>query len=347
MWNIGSIRVDGMAVLGPMSGFTFKSYREFMKPFGVVVSFSEMTSAVGIVNDDRHTSAYVGFEKNYPTGVQLFGHDAEDLAKAASMALEMNPNIDFFDVNMGCPVHKILRSGAGSVLMKEPAKCGEIIRQMKEEVDVPVTAKIRLGWDRNHMNYREVIDELESAGVDAITVHARTKDEGYAGTPHYDDIKGLQSDMSVPLMVSGNIYSLQDAIDAVEKTGASAVMVARGGVGNPFLFTQIDRYFRNGEVLENPTVHEQVEWCIRLAEMIVKEKGEDAGIRKLRSIAPKFIAGCHRSREYRLRLATETTSMENMIGILDELDRKMGLERINCDGRRTYFSIDDRSEGCR
>ncbi len=346
MWNIGDIRVDGAAVLGPMSGFTFKSYREFMKPFGVAVSYSEMTSAVGIVNDDGHTSAYVDFDKNYPTGVQLFGHEAEDLAKAASIALETNPNIDFFDVNMGCPVHKIQRSGAGAILMKDPVKCGEIIRRMKQSVDVPITAKIRLGWDSDHMNYRDVIEELESAGVDAITVHARTKIEKYAGSPHYDVIADLQDDMTVPLIVSGNIYSLDDAVRAVGITGAKAVMVARGGVGNPFLVTQIDRYFRTGERLENPTVHEQVEWCIRLAEMILDEKGEDAGIRKLRSIAPKFIAGCHRSREYRLRLATQTVSMENMVSILDELDWKMGMERINSDGRRTYYSLDDCSDDC-
>jgi len=345
MWNIGGISVEGMAVLGPMSGFTFRSYRDFMKPFGVAVSFSEMTSAVGIVNDDRHTSSYVCFDKNYPTGIQLFGHDADDMARAASMALDYNPNIDFFDVNMGCPVPKIQRSGAGSVLMKDPVKCGEIIRRMKESVNVPVTAKIRLGWDSDRMNYMDVIRELEAAGVDAVTVHARTKAEQYAGTPHYDEIADLQDRMSVPLIVSGNIYSLNDAIDAVSVTGAKAVMVARGGVGNPFLVTQIDRYFRTGERLENPTVHQQVEWCIELARMIIDEKGEDAGIRKLRSIAPKFIAGCHRSREYRLRLATETDSMDGMISVLDELDRKMGMERINSDGRRTYFPIDDRSEG--
>jgi len=126
----------------------------------------------------------------------------------------------------------------------------------------------------------------------------------------------------------------------MEKTRASAVMVARGGVGNPFLCTQIDEYFRSGKRLENPTVHQQIEWCIQLTDMLIAEKGEECAVRKLRSIAPKFVSGCHRCREYRLRLATETVDRESLISILDEIDRKMGLERINMDGRRTYYTID-------
>ena len=338
-WKIGGIVVDGPVVSGPMSGYTSKSYRDFMKPFGVAVSMTEMTSAVGILNSDAKTEDYVIFDKNYPTGLQLFGHSSDDISEAAAKSLEYNTNIDFFDINMGCPVHKILRSGAGSVLMKNPKLCGEIVKKVKDRTGKPVTAKIRLGSDLNHMNYMEVIEELESSGVDAITVHARTKDQNYSGYPHYDIIKGLQKEISVPLIVSGNIYSLDDAIDAMSTTDATAVMVARGGVGNPFLCTQIDEYFRTGKRLLNPTIHQQIEWCVQLADMLIDEKGEDCAIRKLRSIAPKFVSGCHRCREYRLRLATETVDRDSLVSILDEIDRKMGLEQINMDGRRTYYNI--------
>jgi len=338
-WKIGDIVVDGPVVSGPMSGYTSKSYRDFMKPFGVAVSMTEMTSAVGILNSDAKTEDYVIFDKNYPTGLQLFGHSSDDISEAAAKSLEYNTNIDFFDINMGCPVHKILRSGAGSVLMKNPKLCGEIVKKVKDRTGKPVTAKIRLGSDLNHMNYMEVIEELESSGVDAITVHARTKDQNYSGYPHYDIIKELQKEISVPLIVSGNIYSLDDAIDAMGTTDATAVMVARGGVGNPFLCTQIDEYFRTGKRLLNPTIHQQIEWCVQLADMLIDEKGEDCAIRKLRSIAPKFVSGCHRCREYRLRLATETVDRDSLVSILDEIDRKMGLEQINMDGRRTYYNI--------
>ncbi|MBE6528464.1 MAG: tRNA-dihydrouridine synthase family protein [Thermoplasmata archaeon] len=340
MWRIGDIEVDGPVVSGPMSGYTSRSYRDFMKPFGVAVSMTEMTSAVGIINSDEKTSDYVMFDRNYPTGLQLFGHSAEDMADAAVKSLQFNENIDFFDINMGCPVHKILRSGAGSVLMKDPKLCGEIVRQVKRRTDRPVTAKIRLGSDPNHMNYMDVIEELESAGADAITVHARTKDQNYSGYPHYDIIEGLQKEMSVPLIVSGNIYSMDDAIDAMDITGATGVMVARGGVGNPFLCRQIDEYYRTGRKLENPTVHQQIEWCIQLTDMLIGEKGEDCAIRKLRSIAPKFVSGCHRCREYRLRLATETVDRGHLVSILNEIDSRMGLEQINMDGRRTYYPVD-------
>lgn len=340
MWKIGDIDIDGPVVLGPMSGYTSSSYRDFMKPFGVAVSMTEMTSAVGLLNSDLKTSEYVEFGRNYPTGLQLFGHSSDDIAKAAVKALDHNENIDFFDINMGCPVHKILRSGAGSVLMKDPELCGEIVRKVKELTGKPVTAKIRLGSDRGHMNYMDVISELESADVDAITVHARTKDQGYSGKPDFETIAGLQERMSVPLIISGNIYLLDDAVDAMEKTKATAVMVARGGVGNPFLCTQIDEFYRTGKRLENPTVHQQIEWCIQLADAIIAEKGEDTGIRKLRSIAPKFVSGCHRCREYRLRLATETDDRDSLVSILEEIDSRMGLERINMDGRRTYYNLD-------
>ena len=340
MWKIGDLTIDGPVVSGPMSGYTSKGYRDFMKPFGVAVSMTEMTSAVGILNSDAKTADYVMFDKNYPTALQLFGHSADDISDAAVKSLGYNDNIDFFDINMGCPVHKILRSGAGSVLMKDPELCGMIIRETKKKTGKPVTAKIRLGSDPNHMNYMDVIRELESAEVDAITVHARTKDQGYSGYPNYDVIEDLQDELSVPLIVSGNIYSLDDAIDAMEKTKATAVMVARGGVGNPFLCTQIDEYFRSGKRLENPTVHQQIEWCIQLTDMLIAEKGEECAVRKLRSIAPKFVSGCHKCREYRLRLATETVDRDSLVSILDEIDRKMGLERINMDGRRTYYTID-------
>ena len=340
MWRIGDIGIEGTVVSGPMSGYTSRSYRDFMKPFGVAVSVTEMTSAVGILNSDAKTAEYVMFDRNYPTGLQLFGHSADDIAKAAAKSLTFNDNIDFFDINMGCPVHKILKSGAGSVLMKDPKLCGEIVRSVKRSTDRPVTAKIRLGSDPNHMNYMDVIEELQSAEVDAITVHARTKDQNYSGYPHYDVIEGLQKEMSVPLIVSGNIYSLEDAIDAMDITKATAVMVARGGVGNPYLCTQIDEYFRTGKKLPNPTVHQQIEWCIQLADMLIEEKGEECAVRKLRSIAPKFVSGCHRCREYRLRLATETDDRQSLVNILDEIDRKMGLEQINTDGRRTYYLLD-------
>ena len=332
MWRIGDLNIDGRVVLGPMSGFSSSGYRDFMKPFGVALSMTEMVSDMGVIHSIARTDGYVRFGPNHPTGLQLFGSNPERLAQAAAKAVQYNPNIDLIDVNMGCPVAKVLRSGSGSLLMKDPVRCGEIVRAIKRSVDVPVTAKIRLGYDNLNINFRTVISELEAAGVDAICVHPRTRTERYLGVPHYDMVQGLRSEMSVPLIISGNIFSLDDAINALDITGAEGVMVARGGVGNPFLVTQIDHYLRTGEALPNPTISQQVDWCMQLADMIVEEKGEDAAFRKLRSFAPKFVAGCSRCRQYRLRLATETVDRDSLAAIMGEIRDKLGDERIRTQG---------------
>ncbi len=213
MWKIGDVPADGKAVLGPMSGFTFASYRDFMKPFGVAVSITELTSSAGIIHDSERTgSMYVDFGPNYPTGLQLFGSNPEEIAKAACIASKMNPNVSFFDINMGCPVPKVLRSGSGSALMSDPGRCGEIVRAVKAATGMPVTIKTRLGKSLESINFREILDATISAGADAVAIHARTVKERYTGQPHYDMVEGLQKELAVPLIISGNIYSLGDAI---------------------------------------------------------------------------------------------------------------------------------------
>ena len=314
--------------MAPMSGFTSKGYRDFMDPFGVSLSFTEMASDMGIIHGGRRTSEYIELDDKGLTGVQLFGSEPDDLAQAARIVVENKPDVGLIDVNMGCPVSKIVRNGAGSSLMREPKRCGDIIRAIKRNVDVPVTAKIRLGWSPSEINYLEVIDELQSADVDMISLHVRTKKDGYAGEPHYEFAEGLRQRMSVPLAISGNIYSLDDAIHAMDISGAEAVMIARGGVGNPFLVTQIDRYFKTGVKLPNPTVRQQAEWCISLMNELSEHMDEDTLIRKMRCYAPKFIAGCHRCREHRLRLATMTDSRESLIRMLDSIVSEMGDARI-------------------
>ena len=327
-WRIGNLEVDGKVVLGPMSGYTSSSYRDFMKPFGVALSVTEMVSDKGVIHDQRKTVDYLLFPPNRPTGLQLFGSDPEEFAEAAEAALEINPEIAFIDVNMGCPVAKIVRNGGGSYLMKDPAKCGEIVRRIKAKVDVPVTAKIRLGWSPAEVNYREVMGELESAGADCIMLHVRTRSERYASNPDYTKVEGLRQEMSVPLVISGNIYSLDDAVRAVSATGAEGVMVARGGVGNPYLVKQVDEYFRTGKILPNPTVSQQVDWCLEFANMLEKEKGTVTAVRKMRSYAPRFISGCRHGREYRNRLATETYDYSSMRSILEEIRTARGDEVI-------------------
>ena len=205
--------------------------------------------------------------------------------------------------------------------MLNPKLCGDIVKAVKEATNMPVTAKIRLGY--NEVNFLDVISELEKAGVDAIAIHARTRKELYAGEPHYDLLKDLRKKMNVPLIVSGNIYSLDDAIKALDISGADAVMVARGGVGNPFLITQIKHYFETGERLPNPSFLEQCDYCLKLARSMVEEKGELSAMRIYRGIAPKFFSGFPNSRNLRTILATSLTDCQSLVRILDEFKEKM------------------------
>ena len=327
MFKFGNIEINSKVILAPMAGVTSYGYRKFVSQFKPGYMVTEMVSDMGLIYGNEETKKYVCFDRlEIPTGVQLFGNCPKNMAKAALICENLNPNIDFYDINMGCPVPKVTNSGAGSALMKNPRLCGDIVRTLKTVTDKPVTAKIRLGWDNNSLNYLEVIKELEKAGVDMIGIHARTRKELYCGSPHYELLKDLRKQMSVPLSVSGNIYSLDDAIHAIDITGADSVMVARGGVGNPFLVKQINEYYKTGERLESPSLKEQLIWCEELAKRIVEEKGEYTGMRVYRSIAPKFFSGIRNIKKYRLRLTTELETLDSLNQILKEIAEDNGIE---------------------
>lgn len=320
MWKLGPLNIKGKVVLAPMAGITSVGYREFMIPFGVDLCVSEMVSDMGLIYGNDETSSYVLFKNTaIPTGVQLFGHDPENIAKAAQIAQKANQNISFFDINMGCPVPKVTKTGAGSSLMLTPKLCGDIVRAVKEATGLLVTAKIRLGWDMMSVNFLDVIKELENAGVSAIGIHARTRSELYMGQPHYDLLQNLRSQMSVPLIVSGNIYTLDDAINALSLTGADAVMVARGGMGNPFLITQIKHYFETGERLPNPTLSQQVEWCRQLGYKLIESYGEIRAMKVYRSIATHFFTGFSGMKSIKCRLSAELVDKQSLDSILDDV----------------------------
>lgn len=332
MWSIGRLRLEGRAVLGPMSGFTSRSYREFMAGFGDILAVTEMVSSKGLVHDPVGSSRFVASAECCPTGVQVFGGEPDIVAAGAAKALEINPRLLFVDINMGCPVPKVICSGSGSALMREPERCREVVEAVKGAVDVPVTAKIRLGRDDSSLNFREVIDNLLKADVDAITVHSRTVEQRYAGRARPEVIENLGRELPIPLIVSGDIYSAEDARMAMELTDAAGVMVARGGVGNPFLLTQIDSLLDKGEALPDPTMREQTEWCLRLMDMTIDELGYTMGLARLRSLVPKFLAGCRYSREYRRAVTDPEVDLEGMRRLVMRLGSELGDERRRCEG---------------
>ena len=318
MFKFGNFVIDNKVVLAPMAGITSSGYRKFMASFKPGFMVTEMVSDMGLIYGNEETKSYVRYEKcGIPVGVQLFGNSPENLAKAALICENLNSNIDFYDVNMGCPVPKVTKSGAGSSLMANPVLCGQIVRAIKEATHKPVTVKIRLGNGNNSDKFLEVIDEVQKAGVDLIAIHPRTAKEMYGGKPHWELVNNLKNVVKVPLVVSGNIYTVEDAKNALEITGADAVMIARGGVGNPCLISNINKFYLNQEI-ETPSLHEQIDYCKQLARLLIEEKGENKAMRVYRGIATKFFDGFPNSKQLKSRLSTALNTYPDLCCILDE-----------------------------
>lgn len=326
MFKIGNVEINGKVVLAPMAGVTCLAYRNFMKPFGVALTVTEMVSDCGLIYDNKKTIDYIKtteFER--PVAIQLFGSSAETICKAMDVVLKINPNIDMFDINLGCPASKVTKTGAGSALLRDPKKLEEMFKVICKHSPIPVTAKIRLGWNEENINFKENIFALEKAGIAAIGLHARTTRAGYAGKPRWDLVKNLRDEMSVPLIVSGDMYDVSDAVKALETTHADAIMVARGGVGNPKLIERINSHFNNNVELKRATLKESKEYLLKLADMMIEEKGEYSAMMVLRGIAPKFFLGLPDTKKIRSKLASALTTKQSLVRIMEEIKEDVDL----------------------
>ncbi len=328
MWKIGNVKIDGPVVLAPMAGFTSFGYRKFMKDFGVDVAITEMVSDCGLIYDNEQTIAYLKSDKSEkPLGIQLFGSDTDNLIKALQIVVKKASDFDFIDINLGCPVPKVTKSGAGSALLKDPKKIGHLFKELVSNSPVPITAKIRLGWDDDHINFMEVIEELENSGVSMIAVHARTTKQLYSGKPKWELLKDLGNKMSVPLVVSGDIYTLDDAINAMELTKAKGVMVARGGIGNPQLIRQISTYFKTGQRLPDATLDEQIKYSLQLAKMMIEDKGEISAMKIYRTIGPRFFFNFPNCKTIRTAIATTVTTYKDLESIVNSAKDDISLDK--------------------
>ena len=315
--EIKGIKTNGKVILGPMAGITSLAYREFMKPFGVALSVSEMISDCGINYKNPRTLTYLATsQEDRPVALQLFGFSADN-TKSAITILETNSDYDMLDINLGCPVHKVTKTGAGSAWLKEPSKLYDYMREVVKTSHKPVSAKIRLGWDSSSINVREISSLLEKAGVSLLTVHARTSVQGYSGVPNWEAIRDLGESLSIPLCVSGDIFSPESALKAMDIAKASYVMVARGGVGNPELVTNINRALEREEPLPNPSPKTQAEYAKKFALMLKEEKGGYIASLDLRGILPNFFKGFKGYKKIRTEIALHTKTFEDVMRVLD------------------------------
>lgn len=323
MFKIGNVEINGKVVLAPMAGVTSLAYRNFMKPFGVALTVTEMVSDCGLIYGNEKTLDYIKTtQEERPIAIQLFGSSAETICKAMDVVLEHNPNIDLFDINLGCPAPKVTKTGAGSALLKDPKKLEEMFTKICKHSPIPVTAKIRLGWNEETINFRENIKALENSGIAGIGLHARTTRAGYAGKPRWDLVKNLRDEMKVPLIISGDIYTAEDARKALEITKADAVMVARGGVGNPNLIKQINMLYNKSDEETTSSVSQCKKHLLEFAELLIEEKGEYGAMMVLRGIAPKFFLNISNSKKIRNKLASALTTKDSLLRILNEIQEE-------------------------
>lgn len=298
--KIGSVTLPNNLILAPMAGVTDLPFRLLCKEQGAGLLCMEMVSAKAILYKNRNTESLLEIDpRENPVSLQLFGSDPEIISKIAHQ-IEDKP-FDILDLNMGCPVPKIVNNGEGSALMKNPKLAGEIIRETVKAIDKPVTVKIRKGFDDEHINAVEMAKIAEDAGAAAVAVHGRTREQFYSGRADWDIIRWVKEAVSIPVIGNGDLLTAEDVIAMEAQTGCDGFMIARGAQGNPWIFRQILHYFETGEHLAKPTLEEVTQMILRHARMMLEFKGEYIGIREIRKHAAWYTAGYPNSA--RLRVA--------------------------------------------
>lgn len=285
--NIGGVVPENNVFLAPMAGITDKPFREICRGFGAGMVYSEMVSAKGLYYNDKKTAELMDMKGESPCAIQIFGSEPEIMAEVIPKVMEFKP--DIIDINMGCPAPKIVNNGDGSALMKTPELMGRIMRAVSDASPVPVTAKIRKGWEED--NSLECALILEENGAAAVAVHGRTRREFYSGKADWDVIKRIKERLSVPVIGNGDIWKAEDAVRMFEYTGCDAVMVARGAQGNPWLFRQINELMTEGRVKTVPTPADKLREALAHTKRLIEEKGESRGMKEARKHIAWYIKG--------------------------------------------------------
>ena len=316
--KIGNLEIKEKAALAPLAGVADRAFRELCRGYGAAYTVCEMASAKGISLGDKKSSELLSVtETERPAGSQIFGNSPETMAVAAKKALEYSP--DFIDINMGCPAPKVASSGGGALLMKDPVLAASIVKAVSEVSTVPVTVKMRSGWDGEHINAVELAKRCEDAGAAAITVHGRTKVQMYAPPVNTDIIRQVKQAVSMPVIGNGDVTDGLSAARLLEETGCDMVMIGRGALGRPWVFSQINAYLDHEVILPDPPVVERMRVMLKHIETLCAYKGERVGIREARKHAAWYTKGLYGAANYRARIG--------LISSVEEL-RQIALELI-------------------
>ena len=317
MWKIGNVEIKNRIVLAPMAGISNTSYRKIIKEMGCGLIFAEMVSDKAIMFGNEKTFSLLKMdESERPIVQQIFGSDVESFVIAAKrVEEEMHP--DIIDINMGCPVPKIaLRSQAGSALLKNPEKIGEIVRAVVDAVSVPVTVKIRSGWDEHSINCVRVAKIIEESGASAITLHARTRKQGYSGVADWSLIKSVKESVNIPVIGNGDVTSPELAKKMIDETGCDAVMIGRGVLGNPWLIKNSIDYLENGSYNNEITFEEKINMLKKHIEYLRNDKCEKVALLEIRSHAIWYLKGVSGAAKIKNQICN-SKSVEEIFDILN------------------------------
>ena len=317
-WKIGNVEIKNQVVLAPMAGISNTAYRQIIKEMGAGLIFAEMVSDKALVYGSEKTFDLLKMsDMERPIAQQIFGSDVDSFVKAAKLVKDkMHP--DIIDINMGCPVPKVaIKSQAGSALLKNPDKIKEIVSAVVKAVSVPVTVKIRSGWDANSVNAVEVAKVIEEAGASAITVHGRTRAQGYSGNADWNIIKQVKEMVSIPVIGNGDVTSAEKAKEMLDFTGCDAVMIGRGVLGNPWLIKECVSYLDSGIIPPKPSVREKIEMLKRHYQLLVDSTSEKQAILEIRTHALWYIKGMPKSAYIKNEIC-KTKNSEDLFKILND-----------------------------
>ncbi len=316
--KIKNIEFSNNVFLAPMAGVTSYAFRSICKEMGAGAVYCEMVSDKGLTYHNAKTLNMINvLENEHPVVMQLFGSDKNSLLEAAKI-VEANSNVDIIDINMGCPVKKVTSNGSGSALLKDPNKIYDIIKTLVDNINLPITCKIRTGWDHDSINCVEVAKIIEKAGASAITIHGRTRSDLYNGHSDWSLIKKVKEAVSIPVIGNGDIIDEFTAKRMIDETGVDGIMIARAACGNPWIFKRITSYLKDGTIIDKPSKKEVLDIMIEHANRLVKEHGEYAAIVEMRTHAAFYLKNLIGTKNYKVRIVNVSTINE-LIDIKNEI----------------------------
>ena len=319
MWKIGNVEIKNRIVFAPMAGISNESFRHIIKSMGAGLIYSEMISNMGIIYNSKNTLSMLKInDYERPISIQIFGHDVDSFISAAKY-VEENIHPDIIDINMGCPVPKVaLKSQAGSGLLKDPNKIYEIVSSVVKTVKIPVTVKIRSGWDKNHINCIEVAKLIEKAGASAIAIHPRTREQGYTGNADWSLIKQVKENVSIPVIGNGDIKTIDDAKRMLDETNCDAIMIGRGALGNPWFIKECIEYIEHNKIIDIPSYKERIDMIVYHYNQIKKNEGDKKAILDIKTHALAYLKYIPKSKELKQEIATAKDE-KSFLNVIDKL----------------------------